>query len=131
MGHLPPCFSAITEWTGHVQIESRRTATSAILQTGQFPFSVSNTSMCLVPSGMTTPFIGHAHEIGGSSISAADLGFCRAVIEAGIEPSMTTTAADSRASLDGMRPQKVQGSLRRGDAGGARETLSCYRCWGI
>src|SRR5204863_6329815 len=100
MGHLPPCFSAITECTGHVQIDSRRTATSAILQTGQFPFSVSNTSVCLVPSGMRTPFIGHAHEIGGSSISAADLEICRAVIGAGIELSMTTTAADNRASLD-------------------------------
>jgi hypothetical protein len=55
---------------------------------------------------MTTPFIGHAHEIGGSSISAADFGFCRAVIEAGIEPSMTTTAADSRASLNAMKPSK-------------------------
>src|SRR6266403_716922 len=108
MGHLPARFSAITECTGQVQIESRRTATSAILQTGQFPFSVSNTSVCLVPSGMTTPFMGHAHEIGGSSISAADFGFCRAVIEAGIEPSMTTTAAESRASLDPTSPSKVQ-----------------------
>jgi len=52
--------------------------------------------------------MGHAHEIGGSSISAADFGFCRAVIEAGIEPSMTTTAADSRASLDPTNPQRFK-----------------------
>ena len=87
IGHLPLCFSAITEWTGHVQIESRRTAASAILQIGQFPFAASNTSACVVPSGRATPFIGQAQEIGGSSTSAARRALCCALTGFGSNPS--------------------------------------------
>src|SRR6185436_10369721 len=55
IGHLPGFDSAITECTGQLHTESRRTGTRSIVQIGQIPFLSSSTSGC----------IGQVHDNGG------------------------------------------------------------------
>ena len=69
MGHFPAFGSVMTEWTGHVHIDTKRTPTRFILQIGQAPGSPSKTSGC----------IGHVYDIGGRLMSLRVLAVCATV----------------------------------------------------